>query len=721
MKIGVQHGKTLLLYFLAIWLPPALLIAIVTALLVSSQSKQIMQAAVLEQHAEVQTAKKVLSERLSGIQADILYLADQVQQQDSVPQTTALFKSFQRHHRQYYQIRLIDTTGQERVRVELRDGLPYALPQQALQDKSYRYYVQQGQQLPVGSVYLSPFDLNIEHGQIEIPLRPTIRVVTRTGSNHSQPGALVVINYDGQGLLDALGRLQSPIGAALWLINSNGYWLRSDQPEQTWGFMLPERSEASLSRQHVRLWSQMIRPDAEQTLITDQAIYYFDRLELAGAQQTAGKDALGTLYLVSQLTQQQMNATHSITPGALWQAAGLVMLLFALLAALLARSIAQRRASETRLGRSESLFRAMIEAAPDAIIITDAEGTITLLNEQAVAMFDYTQEELLGQKVEVLIPAEVATRHVAHREGYARAAQPRPMGMGLSLSGRRKDGSLLPVEISLSPINTPDARLIFCAVRDATERRAAERQIRRLNEGLERQNTELQAVNNELEAFSYSVSHDLRAPLRAIDGFSKILQSSLEGSLSERDSDYFNRVRKAAQNMSKLIDDLLTLARVTRADVKLASLNLSRLATTVAERLMENQPERDITLQIEPDIKVLADPALLQVAIENLLGNAFKFTSTEENALIEIGSMTQDGETVIFVRDNGVGFDMSYADKLFTPFQRLHSASEFPGTGVGLASIKRVMSKLGGRIWAESSVGEGATFYLQFTRIGAEQ
>ena len=210
-----------------------------------------------------------------------------------------------------------------------------------------------------------------------------------------------------------------------------------------------------------------------------------------------------------------------------------------------------------------------------------------MTNEQAVAMFDYTQEELLGQKVEVLLPAEVATRHVAHREGYARAAQPRPMGMGLSLSGRRKDGSQLPVEISLSPINTPEARLIFCAVRDATERRAAERQIRRLNEGLERQNTELQAVNNELEAFSYSVSHDLRAPLRAIDGFSKILQGSLEGSLSERDSDYFNRIRKAAQNMSKLIDDLLTLARVTRADVKLASLNLSRLATTVAERLMD--------------------------------------------------------------------------------------------------------------------------------------
>ena len=721
MTPGAQHGKTLLLYFLAIWLPPALLIAIVTALLVNDQSKQVMQAAVLKQHAEVQAAKELLSERLSGVEADILYLAEQLQQLDSLTQTTGLFENFQRHHPQYYQIRLIDAAGHERVRVELRDGHPHALSQEALQDKSYRYYVQQGLQLPMGSIYLSPFDLNVEHGEVEIPLRPTIRVVTRTGSNHSQPGALVVINYDGQGLLEALSQLQSSSGAALWLINSNGYWLHSDQPEQTWGFMLPERSDATLSRQHVRLWSQMIRPQAEQTLITDQAMYYFDRLELAGAQQAPGKDALGTLYLVSQLTRQQMSTTHSVNAGAFWQAAGLVMLLFALLAALLARSIAQRRTSETRLGRSESLFRAMIEAAPDAIIITDAEGTITLLNEQAVAMFDYTQDELLGQKVEVLLPAEVATRHVAHREGYARAAQPRPMGMGLSLSGRRKDGSQLPVEISLSPINTPEARLIFCAVRDATERRAAERQIRRLNQGLERQNTELQAVNNELEAFSYSVSHDLRAPLRAIDGFSKILQSSLEGTLSERDSDYFNRVRKAAQNMSKLIDDLLTLARVTRADVKLASLNLSRLAATVAERLMENQPERDITLQIEPDIKVLADPALLQVAIENLLGNAFKFTATQDKALIEVGSMTKDGETVVLVRDNGVGFDMNYADKLFTPFQRLHSASEFPGTGIGLASIKRVMSKLGGRIWAESSVGEGATFYLQFTRIGAEQ
>ena len=721
MTPGTQHGKTLLLYFLAIWLPPALLIASVTAFLVNDQGEQAIQAAAMEQHAEVQAAKKMLSERLSGVQSDILYLAEQLQRLDSVPQTTGLFQSFQHYHPQYYQIRLIDSAGREGIRVELRDGVPQALPQQALQDKSYRYYVQQGLQLPIGSVYLSPLDLNIEHGQVEIPLRPTIRVVTRTGSNHSLPGALVVINYDGQGLLDALDRLQAPSGAALWLINSNGYWLHSDQPEQTWGFMLPERSEASLSRQHVRLWSQMIRPDAEQTLITDQATYYFERLELAGAQQAPGENTLAPLYLVSQLTRQQVDSAHSVNAGAFWQAAALVMLLFALLAALLARSIAQRRASETRLGRSESLFRAMIEAAPDAIIITDAEGTITLLNEQAVAMFDYTQDELLGQKVEVLIPAEAATRHVAHREGYARAAQPRPMGMGLSLSGRRKDGSQLPVEISLSPINTAEARLIFCAVRDATERRATERQIRRLNEGLERQNTELQAVNNELEAFSYSVSHDLRAPLRAIDGFSKILQSSLEGSLSERDSDYFNRIRKAAQNMSKLIDDLLTLARVTRADVKLASLNLSRLATAVADRLLENQPERNVTLQIAPDIKVLADPALLQVAMENLLGNAFKFTSTKEKALIEVGCMSKDGETVVFVRDNGVGFDMNYADKLFTPFQRLHSASEFPGTGIGLASIKRVMSKLGGRIWAESSVGEGATFYLQFARIGAEQ
>ena len=721
MQTRSAQSRDTLRYFLLIWLPLTLLAVVVTVGLLYNQRQSLRDSAAIEQQAQVMSARMLLSDRLESIQADILYLARQLALLESDAQSAATFDAFQRFHPQYYQIRLLDEHGYEQVRVELVGSQPQVLPPAKLQDKSHRYYVQLGLQQPVGSVYLSPFDLNVEHGEIERPFQPTIRVATPIAGADGRTRGLLVINYRGQYLLDALAAMDKPNGAALWLVNANGYWLKADSPEQTWGFMLPERSNANLLQQHVSLWSQMIREDNDGSATTDSAVYRFASVDFDPRNDIPLSQSLGRLYLVSQLTYDQLYGSNQPARRTLWQAAGLVILLFALLSLMLARSIAQRRASESSLASSESKFRAMIEAAPDAILMTDTEGTITLMNEQAMVMFDYNQQELIGQKVEVLIPTEVADRHVHHRQGYVQDAKARPMGMGLSLSAQRKDGSRLPVEISLSPIQTPNGPLIFCAIRDATERRATERKIRQLNDGLARQNTELQAVNGELEAFSYSVSHDLRAPLRAIDGFSKILQTSLEGKLDDQEADYFNRIRKAAQNMSTLIDDLLMLARVTRADVKLASVNLSRVATGAIERLRESQPEREIEVHIEPGIKVLADPALLGVAMENLLGNAFKFTGSTEHPRIEVGRVGSEDGDVVFVRDNGVGFDMSYADKLFIPFQRLHSARDFPGTGIGLASISRVMNKLGGRVWAESSVGQGATFYLQFKPLESEQ
>lgn len=721
MPIRMDQGKNVLQYFFLIWLPLTLLTVFVTTGLIHNQRQGARATATIEQQAQVDSARSLLSNWLSRIQADALYLAGQLALQQSEEQATATFATFQRYHPQYDRIRLLDLAGYEQIRVELTDGQPLALPAARLQDKSQRYYVQLGLQQPIGSVYFSPFELNVEHGEIERPFHPTIRVVTPVSDANGHPRYLLVINYRGQYLLDALASLDKPNKSALWLVNANGYWLKASDPEKAWGFMLSDRSDASLSQQYVSLWSQIIRAENEGSATTDDAIYHFASLDFDPRNDTPLSQSLGRLYLISQLGYDQFYGNSQPAGRSLWQAGGLVILLFALLSLMLARSIAQRRASESSLATSESLFRAMIEAAPDAIIMTDPKGTITLMNEQAMVMFDYDQDELIGQKVEVLIPPAAAERHVRHREGYVQDAQSRPMGMGLSLSARRKDGRQLPVEISLSPIHSPSGQLIFCAIRDATERRATERKIRQLNEGLARQNTELQAVNGELEAFSYSVSHDLRAPLRAIDGFSKILQTSLEGKLDVQEADYFNRIRKAAQNMSTLIDDLLMLARVTRADVKLASVNLSRVASSAIERLREGQPDRQIEVHIEPDIKVQADPALLGVAMDNLLGNAFKFTAGTAHPRIEVGRAESEDGDVIFVRDNGVGFDMSYAEKLFIPFQRLHSARDFPGTGIGLASISRVMNKLGGRVWAESAVGQGATFYLQFKRVENEQ
>jgi two-component system NtrC family sensor kinase len=223
---------------------------------------------------------------------------------------------------------------------------------------------------------------------------------------------------------------------------------------------------------------------------------------------------------------------------------------------------------------------------------------------------------------------------------------------------------------------------------------------------------ELESKNSELEAFSYSVSHDLRAPLRSIDGFSKLLLEDHAGKLDARGQDYLLRVRESAQRMGELIDDLLLLSRVGRADLKRGRVDLSGIARSVAEQLKRKDPGRQVTVCIEDQLIVEADSGLMRVVFENLLGNAWKFTAKVLETRIEVGTEQQDGVTTFFVRDNGAGFDMGYAEKLFSPFQRLHTELEFPGTGIGLATVHRIVDRHGGRIRADSAVDRGATFYF---------
>jgi signal transduction histidine kinase len=221
---------------------------------------------------------------------------------------------------------------------------------------------------------------------------------------------------------------------------------------------------------------------------------------------------------------------------------------------------------------------------------------------------------------------------------------------------------------------------------------------------------ELEALNQELEAFSYSVSHDLRAPLRSIDGFSQALVEDFSGPLPAEGLDYLHRIRNAAQHMGRLIDDLLKLARVTRTELSVTDVDLSAIAREIAARLAESEPERRVDWRIQPGLIVRGDAQLLQIALENLLSNAWKFTSRTPGAVIELTSADENGQPAYAVRDNGAGFDMAHAKKLFGAFQRLHSAREFPGTGVGLATVQRIVHKHGGSVWAEAAPGAGATF-----------
>lgn len=254
--------------------------------------------------------------------------------------------------------------------------------------------------------------------------------------------------------------------------------------------------------------------------------------------------------------------------------------------------------------------------------------------------------------------------------------------------------------------------LFFLFLRENGVRTRAEQELEEINSKLEMQNAQLEATNKELESFSYSVSHDLRAPLRGIDGFSQALLEDYAGRLDAQGKEHLDRVRLGVQRMGGLIDDLLNLSRITRAEMRSERVDLSQMAQSIADELRKTQPEREADFAIRPKMEVKGDPELMRIALENLLSNSWKFTSKQPRTRIEFGRMADNGHSVFFVKDNGAGFDSAYSKRLFGAFQRLHSNSDFPGTGIGLATVQRVIRRHGGKVWAESEVGQGATFFF---------
>ena len=364
----------------------------------------------------------------------------------------------------------------------------------------------------------------------------------------------------------------------------------------------------------------------------------------------------------------------------------------------------QREKAEEKLDR-------LLGSMPDAIVIINADGKIIGSNANTERLFGYSERELQGERMALLVPESLRQIQRQYYSGIFSQKGNNRATTTIELCGLHKDGSEFPIEVSTTPLATEKGLAATSAVRDITARKEVEQKISALNKELENRALELEATNKELEAFSYSVSHDLRSPLQNIDSFSQILLEDYANRLDADGRDYVQRLRGSCEHMENIIDALLALSNMTRSELLMEHFDLTALAHAVASDVKQKNPDRLVDWVIAEGLSAEGDAKLLRVVLENLFGNAWKFTANRQRARIEFGALPQsNGARTYFVRDDGAGFDMVRAGNLFTPFKRLHDQNEFKGTGIGLATVQRVIQRHRGKIWAEGVVDQGATF-----------
>jgi PAS domain S-box-containing protein len=356
------------------------------------------------------------------------------------------------------------------------------------------------------------------------------------------------------------------------------------------------------------------------------------------------------------------------------------------------------------LRESEARFRGLLECAPDAIVIVNSDGLITLVNDQADKLFGYPRQELLNQPAEMLMPERFRKNHAIYRANYSSDPQARPMGIGLELAALRRDGKEFPVEVALSPFHTEAGLWVISIIRDVTERKMAQQALAQKAEEMARSNVEL-------ERFAYVASHDLQEPLRMVSSYTQLLARRYKGKLDLRADTYIGFAVDGANRMQKLINDLLAYSRVGTRSKEFAQSDCGQVLTQALANLRVAIQESGAAVTSGPLPIVVADEVQLVQLFQNVISNAIKFRG-DKRPVVHVSAKHNGDEWVFSIRDNGIGIDPEYFDRIFVVFQRLHGPADIPGTGIGLAIAKKIVERHGGRIWVESQPGEGSTFHF---------
>jgi PAS domain S-box-containing protein len=363
----------------------------------------------------------------------------------------------------------------------------------------------------------------------------------------------------------------------------------------------------------------------------------------------------------------------------------------------LRREVDERKAAEER-------FRLVVEAAPNATLMVDGRGRIALINRKGEELFGYGREDLIGQPVDVLVPERMRRTHPYHVQGFFSAPAARPMGVGRELFAQRKDGSFLPVEIGLSPLELPEGRHTLASIIDVTERKRIDDDLRR--------------SNADLEQFAYIASHDLTEPLRMVGSYTDLLAQRYREQLDERADKYIHYITDGARRMQRLVADLLKYSRVGSQGAQMKPVSAAGVVKNVLDSLGPLIRESGATIDVDPLPLVMGDEVQLTQLLQNLIGNAIKFRA-DRPPRVSIAAIECDDRWQFSVRDNGIGIDLRFSERIFQMFQRLHEKERYEGSGIGLSIAKRIVERHGGRIWLESTIGEGTTFYFTLMAVRA--